>query len=228
MLYCGLLVVLLGAVASAEERQLGTLPTQLLQPVAAWQQWAIKVATALTLAVVLGIALPLVVNLVIADEGASTRFAFGYTRRFITPFLVLGAFALYVSSLCSSGIRAAITTIPVIVFAAVYSMAANDLFMRTAHNAYRATRADMVRLGAAGAASFRQMETATEAGLMAGVLLLVAALGVFAFSNHRHIDRSGRWLAAQGVIVLALITLTVAFPAVVWAVWMRLVVRAGT
>jgi hypothetical protein len=227
MLYGGSLVVLIGAVASAEERQLGTLATQLLLPMAAWQQWAVKVATALTLALVLGIALPLVVNLLAADQSESTRFVPRYAHRFMPALLLLGGFALYVSSLCSSGIRAAIVSMPVIVSAAVYAMAASDLFMRTANSAYRFTRADMIRLGADGAASFRQMESAREAGLLAGVLLLVAALVTLAFSNHRHIDRSGRWIAAQGAIVLALITLTAAFPAVLWAVWMRLVVRAG-
>ena len=227
MLYCGSLVVLIGAVASAEERQLGTLAAELLQPLAAWQQWAVKVATALTLALVLGIALPLVVNLLAADQSESTRFVLRYAHRFIPPLLLLGGFALYVSSLCSSGIRAAIVSMPVIVSAAVYAMAASDLFLRTANSAYRFTRADMVRLGAGGAAAFRQMESAREAGLLAGVLLLAAALVMLAFSNHRHIDRPVRWIAVQAVIVLALITLTVAFPAVLWAAWMRLVVRAG-
>ena len=65
VMYLGLLSLLIGSVASAEERQLGTLTSQRLLPMAAWKQWAIKAGTALGLALLLGILLPVFLNAVI-------------------------------------------------------------------------------------------------------------------------------------------------------------------
>ena len=65
VMYLGLLSLLIGSVASAEERQLGTLTSQQLLPMAAWKQWAIKAGTALGLALLLGILLPVFLNAVI-------------------------------------------------------------------------------------------------------------------------------------------------------------------
>ena len=58
LLYQFILAMLIGAVASSEERALGTLHWQVLQPYATWKQWAIKWATALTLTVLLVVTLP--------------------------------------------------------------------------------------------------------------------------------------------------------------------------
>ena len=52
-------LVLIGALASAEERHMGTLGWQTMLPVAAWQQLAVKTAVALTLSLLLAFALPL-------------------------------------------------------------------------------------------------------------------------------------------------------------------------
>ncbi|HEU4892389.1 MAG TPA: hypothetical protein VFT47_12620, partial [Vicinamibacterales bacterium] len=75
MLYLGILSILIGSVASAEERQLGTLASQLLLPMAAWKQWTIKAGTALALAVLLSIAQPYALNAVIPppDESIPLR-----------------------------------------------------------------------------------------------------------------------------------------------------------
>ena len=53
ILYGALLAVLIGSLASAEERQNGTLEWQLLLPMAAWKQWAVKVGTVLVLTALL-------------------------------------------------------------------------------------------------------------------------------------------------------------------------------
>src|SRR5206468_4147789 len=50
--------LLAGALASAEERQLGTVEWHTLLPTPAWTQWAIKAGTALGVAVVLGLGVP--------------------------------------------------------------------------------------------------------------------------------------------------------------------------
>ena len=49
LLHAGAIPLLAGSLASAEERQLGTRDWQGLLPVAAWRQWAVKVAVVLLL-----------------------------------------------------------------------------------------------------------------------------------------------------------------------------------
>ena len=61
LLYGPLLALLAGSLASAEERQLGTLEWQLLLPMAVWKQWFAKVGVALALALLLGLGLPVLV-----------------------------------------------------------------------------------------------------------------------------------------------------------------------
>ena len=58
VLYAGVLAMLFGSMASAEERQMGTAEWQILLPMPAWQQWAVKAGVTLGLAVLLGIVLP--------------------------------------------------------------------------------------------------------------------------------------------------------------------------
>ena len=52
--------LLVGALASAEERRLGTLEWQRLLPMPGWQQWTLKVATVLLLSTVLAVGIPVV------------------------------------------------------------------------------------------------------------------------------------------------------------------------
>ncbi len=58
LLYGGSLAILIGSLASAEERQLGTLEWQTLLPSPAWQQWAVKVGVTFGLTLLLGAGLP--------------------------------------------------------------------------------------------------------------------------------------------------------------------------
>lgn len=58
LLYQFILAFMIGALPSAEERALGTLQWQTLQPYAAWKQWTVKAVTALTLTALLVIVLP--------------------------------------------------------------------------------------------------------------------------------------------------------------------------
>ena len=56
--YGPLLGLLAGSLASAEERQLGTLGWQVLLPVAMWKQWAVKAGVVFGLALAIGAWLP--------------------------------------------------------------------------------------------------------------------------------------------------------------------------
>lgn len=119
VLHAGLLAVLIGALASAEERQMGTIEWQMLLPMAAWRQWAVKAGTAIGLALVLGVALPLLLVSLLPPEQPQN---FGPLVRpsifgFITA-LTIGS--LYVSSLCGSGMVALVTIVPAVVGWAIF------------------------------------------------------------------------------------------------------------
>ncbi|MHB9009451.1 MAG: hypothetical protein ACYDC1_21275 [Limisphaerales bacterium] len=60
-LYAALVSLLIGALTCAEERQAGTLVWHLTLPLASWKQWAVKAGTALSLALILAIGLPVLV-----------------------------------------------------------------------------------------------------------------------------------------------------------------------
>jgi ABC-type transport system involved in multi-copper enzyme maturation permease subunit len=107
VLYFAILTILIGSLASAEERQLGTLEWQLLLPAAGWKQWIVKVGVVFGLVFVLGILLPGIAfgPHVLRDTRAWMTFA-----AFIT---LVTTISVYVSSLSTSGVRAMVMTLPV-------------------------------------------------------------------------------------------------------------------
>ena len=105
------LPAVVGSLATAEERQLGTLAWQLQLPIPAWQQWAAKVVTLFSLMLLLSIGLPvLLVSLVWRTEGAFVGMSL------ILPF-VMTAISMYVSSLCATAVRAVVTSVVAVSFA---------------------------------------------------------------------------------------------------------------
>src|SRR5207237_8080492 len=97
MLYFALLPLLMGSLASAQERHFGMLHSQAMLPVPRAQQWAVKASVVLVLAVVLGVVLP--------------WFVFAPPQIPRTSFWPLAAgivlltpWSLYISSCCGRGI----------------------------------------------------------------------------------------------------------------------------
>ena len=102
-----ILAWLLGSLASAEERHLGTLESQTLLPLAAWQQWIVKAGLTLALALLLAIGQPMVFAL----DGPQLN------PVYIGIVVGIATTSLYVSSLCGSGVRALTVSGPAIVVA---------------------------------------------------------------------------------------------------------------
>ena len=113
-LYGLFIAVLVGAVSS-EERALGTAEWQILQPYAFWKQWLVKATTVTVLALMLGLAVPILLEAVfplIRDSGSWVRFlSYGFSRG---PLALRGPLAIvsialvsfYVSTLCGRTPRA--------------------------------------------------------------------------------------------------------------------------
>ncbi len=114
----GIIISLLaGCLACAEERHLGTLPWQLVQPVAAWRQWLVKAGVALAVSLVLGLGLPVLMF--------NAERAFFWTKPIDYPALVIALvvlnvvlltlLGLYVSSVANSTIQAMLWATPIAV-----------------------------------------------------------------------------------------------------------------
>ena len=114
LIYAGLLAAVIGAMGSAEERNLRTHDAQLLLPVRTAVQWRVKAGVALALTLLLTVALPILVVTVLAP-GPMLSSRLGQPMFVIRLALVLTAITalcLYVSSLCSSGLWALVASMP--------------------------------------------------------------------------------------------------------------------
>jgi hypothetical protein len=116
MIYLVLLSILIGSLASAEERQLGVLQWQGLLPMHAWQQFAVKAGTALSLALALGAGLPILLDYL---GPAPDQFEARLWRREVVMVIALTSLSLYISSLTTSGVRAVMISFPVLMAVAV-------------------------------------------------------------------------------------------------------------
>jgi len=105
LLYFALLPLLMGSLASAQERQFGMLQSQATLPVRRAHQWAVKAAVVLVLALVLGVVLPW---FVFAPPQLSPA-AFWPLAGSIA---LLTLWSLYISSWCGSGIIALALVLP--------------------------------------------------------------------------------------------------------------------
>jgi hypothetical protein len=109
ILFGAVLAMVIGSLAGAEERQLGTLEWQALLPMPARRQWAVKVGTVFALAALMSFGLPIV--LAGGDVGISAWHVG------VIVFLTTGS--LYVSSLCRTTLRGLIVSGPMVLAVSV-------------------------------------------------------------------------------------------------------------
>jgi hypothetical protein len=187
LMYAGVLALLVGAVASAEERGLRTLDAQLLLPMGASRQWLIKSATVLGLALVLAILLPAALAAVFPPEPivwARTLKSMVAIRSVVTV-LAMTVIGLYVSTLCSSGVWALMLSVPAGFAVAGFVMKLGLFVQRSLY------RLDVPP-------DWRVVNWSAVL-VTIGVLALVLRL---AFDNHRRVDRS-RWRIAGQIAIVA-------------------------
>ena len=103
--YLAGVALLVGSLASAEERRCGMLESQQLLPMSASRQWAIKTAVALVVALAIAIGLPAMLVLAGGPAGA-LRGELPQPLMGAALIVMVTTCSLYVSSLSSSGVRA--------------------------------------------------------------------------------------------------------------------------
>jgi len=121
-LYGVFVAMLVGAVAGAEERAFGTTEWQILQPWAYWKQWAVKVAMVVVVAMTLGLVIPIALEAgfpLVTDTGHvglrtlnNLFYYFGYASLLPLAIPFIALFSLYISTLCTGGLRALLLTLP--------------------------------------------------------------------------------------------------------------------
>jgi ABC-type transport system involved in multi-copper enzyme maturation permease subunit len=202
MFYAALLCLLIGSLASAEERQLGTLEWQTLLPVPRWRQWSIKVGVTMVLTLLLGVGVPLLLMRISPslDDKSLTAEIPGLALGLIVAVTV----SLYVSSVSTSGVRALVVAMPAALCLIAFVKVIASVVLQVVPS-----------LGPAGLYLFRTpmwfyQYFSVIALAVVGMLLFVVLR--FAGINHSLADRSVRRVGQQlawvaGFVTSALVTL---------------------
>lgn len=211
-LYGALLLVLIGSVASAEERQLGTLPSQLLLPVAARTQWAVKAATTLALALVLGVGVPILVSFLFSySEGIPWRPR--RVKETLAVAVLLTSCGLYVSSLSSSAVKAMVNSIPVVFAGVVFASIVGGMVKSIGHR-YIAGSFGQNRY--ANAELLRSFASNTTTLYLWLAVPIVGLFLWFAFVNHRSTERRVARAALQAVALVITAFCGLALPLILY------------
>jgi len=194
-LYAGLLPMLIGSSASAGERQIGVLESQLLLPMAAWKQWAGKVGVVFGLAIALSLGLPAM--LVSLDR------AIGVAGPVPAPPILLVVLfstgSLYVSSLCRSSLWALLMSLAATAGAVVFHSIAFQ-WLTLVQFAWLFAGITLTEL------RIEQLLQAVMALLIAGFIVLVLW---FALVNHRSADRRLKRAWQQSAVIVGFVTVGV-------------------
>jgi hypothetical protein len=203
--HAALLGMLIGSVASAEERKLSTIEWQVLQPIAMWKQWSVKAGVVMGLAMFLGVGLATVV----ASVGPVTYAAkspSGLQLASIVLLLTAGSF--YVSSLCSSGawalVMSAAATLGAVWFQAVA--------LRPLGNVSHAVLYRLFTGWARSNVDLRWWDPLQMASVL-DLLFIVAFIAIvarFALTNHRSADRPFWRVGRQAILLGVFVTVRVA------------------
>ena len=201
--YTLLLGLLIGSIASAEERQCGTLEWQLLLPVATSKQWVVKTAVALGLVMLLGIGLPMALASVSATAGASPSL-----WRQASGFLLLTVGSLYVSSFCASSAVALVMSVSATVGAMLFHFGA----LLPLGHAIHTTWWRVLHMSVPSRVSSNALHSWPAVEMLDWLLIAVLCAVVlrFGLTNHRYTDRSPWRVGTQILLIAAAATIRVA------------------
>jgi hypothetical protein len=200
ILYVLAITALVGALTSAEERQMGTLEWQLLAPVAIRRQWAIKLGVATLLASALALGLPLALSPI----APALKPATDELDALITLLVLLFAGSVYVSSLSTSGVRALLVALSATLMTAGLARWLLDAMYFALNRPGNYSVFRLYRANPHYRSLVPWMWLGLTVALVAGTLLLLA------YWNHRYTNRPGRRVVMQMTLLAAigLLTLT--------------------
>ena len=192
VLHSGAIALLSGSLASAEERQFGTLESQVLLPMATWKQWTVKAGTTFGVVLLLAVGLPALLGR-FSPSGDGLR----VNGWFAGAIILLTAGSLYVSSLCASGLRALLASVFVIF---VVPLLLGSFVLA------QCLRSSAVHSWRRGTSLSRSWAEPLAIALATG---FVALLLRFALVNHRSSERGLAHVWPQAIWIAAWLTLGV-------------------
>jgi hypothetical protein len=198
------IALMAGSLASAEERQLGTLGWHMLLPAAAWKQWMVKAGVALGVTSTLAFGVPalLVLFTLSPDAEAIVRSNLPSGQ---AGALAVAIVSLYISSLCSNGLRAILfSLLPLLLFSGIAATLAFQFLGRS--RVYSLSPRELAFLEPIDRALHRLLVFALPMVMPVVVGIVLLLLLRFGLTNHRSAERSARRIAMQvGSAVLVLI-----------------------
>jgi len=211
LVHLALVPILAGALASAEERRLGTLESQVLQPMATWIQWLLKA----TVVVLLSLGLSLIPLALLHGSGLHPVSVLRSVLPLGPAVMIVGELAiatLYVSSLSTSGLRAIVASLFVFAVLGVtlpFLSQINTLAWTGASGfgtgTFQAAAESLVGRWAPGGLSDRTTSLILHLRDASTLLFWVGlALVVLRFSllNHRSTERGGRRVFKQAATLV--------------------------
>ena len=218
-LYAGILPIVIGASASAGERQIGTLEWQILQPIEMWKQWGIKVGVVFGLASVLTVGLPMTLldfGRLIVIPGTAT--VIQPDRWMVMVLILFTTGSLYVSSLSRSAVWALAMSMPATLAATAIIRLAWHRIAPPVERMTREWALHFLRPDTIGAINDARIVNWVTVFLILGFVTLILQ---FAFTNHRSADRASvrvwRQLAILAMFAIGAVTLHAAAIGVVVA-----------
>ena len=196
--YTLLLPAVIGSLACAEERHYGTLDGQLLLPISSSTQWIVKSATALGLAIILAVLLPVVLTRTFGGRpplpGPRNPI---YIEVALLIVVVATGISLYVSTLARSGLRALVASIGAIfAFTVVVRNAIGLALGLRVFQMVRALRPAHTRYSGIMIGRSYTLE-------LLGPVALVAVMVVLALPNFRYVARRPPIIAMHAALVIA-------------------------
>jgi hypothetical protein len=206
--YLTMLSMLIGALASAEERHFGTVEWQLLLPIAMWKQWMVKAGTAVGLAMLLAIGVTVTLSLLHLPDYDLRPPSGVWWREAAQTILLVTTGSLYVSTLCGSGVRALVMSIAGTLGASILIDRLSVLawlFDRSFQPQPVLTRAVLSAWRARAMAMMHALDVLS----LVTTGIFVALFLWFAYTNHRSVDRSIRRIWPQIAFLAVLVAGTV-------------------
>ena len=190
---------IIGAVAAAEERQLGTHEWQLLLPVPVVRQWLIKVMVAVILTLGLCVLLPSPLLYFINGPIATDTAVSLLRLSFVIGAAVVTALGLYFSSLSTSGLRAVVLAVAAIALGVIPG--ARLASMRNVSrytNSFVGQSLDYYGYYALSANAQTVVLRGVQFTLAAGFIFILLRFGL---TNYRSAAPIGRHLWWQGLVI---------------------------
>jgi hypothetical protein len=215
--HSGAVPLLAGSLASAEERQLGTIPWQMLLPMAAWKQWTAKAAVVLSVALTLTLVVPALLLAFTSSAQIRSEIAPVTANGFAFAIVAVAVTSLYVSSLCGTGLHALLISMPIALLMMVFPGVRHSRWYATLNGLWQFPLLES--FSSDGIARYWWLITAiTLLGFAGALLILLRA----ALANHRSAERgAGRvWKQMAGLVAFLIVVGTL------WSGAYRLYARA--